>query len=344
MAVSVIISNMNGARFLPKLLETLTAQEGVETEIIVVDRLSKDESHEIIGRYPQVRMISEPPETGLVCGYAAGAKVATKEHLFFINEDMWFEPDCLRRLEQAIDLPNRIGAADPWQWLYDGSQWIHGGVRFAQARWEMNSPYPLRRNAFTVPLKNGEVIAFPCAGAVMIHRQMYDEVGGWPEDFFLDMEDLDMGIRAWQRGWKFVTVPEAKVYHAVGMSNAQTIVTTKQKVNARRYISGRSSLGIICLKYFSLPDILWCGAGMVLVTFANDLVKGRFDRLKLDWGVVREIIRRSHAALEYRRKNASLNRQKPGQAFFTDPAFTMPNTNKPDGSKEKHPVAQPEGA
>ena len=42
--VSVIICNLNGMRFLPRLLATLRAQRGVTTEIIVADRESTDGS------------------------------------------------------------------------------------------------------------------------------------------------------------------------------------------------------------------------------------------------------------------------------------------------------------
>ena len=38
MLISVIVSNFNGARYLPKLLESFRAQQGVTLEIIIVDR------------------------------------------------------------------------------------------------------------------------------------------------------------------------------------------------------------------------------------------------------------------------------------------------------------------
>jgi len=38
-----------------------------------------------------------------------------------------------------------------------------------------------------------------CAGAMMVDRSVYDEIGGWDASFFLDYEDVDFCIRAWQR-------------------------------------------------------------------------------------------------------------------------------------------------
>jgi len=347
MGVSAIISNLNGAHFLPKLLDSLRGQEGVDLEIIVVDRLSRDASPTILQGYPEVKVLSEPPETGLVCGYHAGSRVATRDHFFFCNEDMWFGPRCLEFLLRNIDLSRRIGAADPWQWTYDGQTWIHGGTRFVPALWDMNCPYPRRRYDFTVPLKEGDRIPFPCAGAVLVHREMYEDVGGWAQDFFLDLEDVDFFLRAWQRGWTSVAVPEARVYHAVGMSNEQLIQAGVQKpmpqapaasppptgpaqmtVKARRYRSGRSSLVILAIKYFPGPSVLW-GYATLLLGLLKALLRLRFGQLREDWAVLSEVRRRSKAAWDFRAHNRAWNRKKPGTRFFREPAFNASTPHPP---------------
>jgi GT2 family glycosyltransferase len=320
-SVTTIISNFNGARFLPRLLETLAGQQGVEHQIIVVDRQSTDESRTILRGYPAVQVLDEPPQTGLVSGYVAGVPHARHEHLFFCNEDMWFEPDCLRFLEQQIDLDQRIGAADPWQWTYDGKAWIHGGVRFRPARWAISSVYPRRTYDFTVDLPPGAVVPFPCAGAFLIHRRVYDDIGGWDRSFFLDEEDIDLSIRAWQRGWRVVTEPRARVYHAVGASNAQTLAAIRQRVSERRYISSRSNQAIIAAKYFSrshlpIAFLAW------IVMFANNVLKARFGLARCDLAVLANFWRRLPAARNYRRDNLSLNRQFPGEKFFAETQFS----------------------
>ncbi len=128
MSISVIVSNLNGARFLPKLLKSLSEQRGVNLQIIVVDRESKDESAQILARRPNVEVISEPPESGLVAGYAVGARSARHEHLFFSNEDMWFSTDCLRLLEEQFSAVERVGAVMPFQLSYDGTRMVNGGT------------------------------------------------------------------------------------------------------------------------------------------------------------------------------------------------------------------------
>lgn len=318
MAVSVIISNLNGARFLPRLLESLRAQRGVEVEIVVVDRESRDESARILAEHPEVKVISEPPQTGLVTGYHRGMQVSTRERLFFSNEDMWFDPDCLARLEAWIRPEDGIVAADPWQWTYDGAEWIHGGTRFRPVAWSMNGLHPRRDFDFLCKLAPGDVVPFACAGAFMMDRAAYESLGGWDTTMFLDYEDVDLFLRAWQRGWKCVAVPEARVYHAVGSSNAQQ--AGAQPVSERRYRSNRASRTLVPLKYFS-ARARWLGWANLTANLANNLLKGRFASLRRDVEVFRHIRAARPAAEALRARNAEWNERRPGEGFFYDPAF-----------------------
>lgn len=319
--ISVICSNLNGARFLPRLLQSLRDQRGVRLEIIVVDRNSQDESLRILQDHPEVRVVPEPPESGLVTGYTVGLRHAAHDLVYFCNEDMWFAPDCLRLLAQAIDLDTRVGAADPWQWSYDGEHWIHGCTRFRPTRLNLNSAWPFVEYDFTVPASAGVRVPFACAGAFLIHRRVFEQVGGWDTSFFLDAEDTDLGIRLWQNGWSTVVVPGAKVFHAVGASNGHNIGPTGSvKVSRRRYISSNANKAIIGLKYYSAP-YLSLPVGTWVARFANNALKGRRELLVMDIEVLREIARRLPDAVAWRLRHREENRAYPGERFFRDPTF-----------------------
>lgn len=320
--VSVIVSNFNGLRFLPRLLESLRAQRGVELEIIVVDRHSTDGSGAYLASQPDVRVVSEPPETGLVAGYHAGTAVARGELYLFANEDLWFDPDCVARLASAIDLGARIGAADGWQWTYDGREWIHGVTRFRPVRWQFNSPHPGRTADFFVDLPAGAETPFACAGAFLIHRDMYRDVGGWDTSFFLDHEDMDLFLRAWQRGWRCVVIPDARIYHAVNAASAHILTSTARTVNHRRYIGQRGNPVILAVKYFSWPWLLAAALQWPL-GILNNIRAGRWNRLKYDYAIPRDLLRRLPAAWAFRKANAPYNCRFPGERFFTDPRFSL---------------------
>ncbi|MES2307872.1 MAG: glycosyltransferase family 2 protein [Verrucomicrobiota bacterium] len=321
MAVSVIVSNFNGISFLPRLIESLRAQQGVELEIIIVDRKSTDGSLDFLRDVSEIQLITEPPETGLVAGYHAGSKIATRENLFFCNEDMWFSSDCLSKLEKAIDIDKKIIAADPWQWTYQGDERIHAGTRFQKCRFSFNSPHPFYQADFDCELKEGEGVPFPCAGAVMISAIHYRKLGGWDSSFFLNHEDTDLFLRAWQQGYSCVSVPSAKVYHACGASNQKTIAGGKLSVGKRRYISNFSSLIIMGIKYFSGFFVL-LGLLSTFVRMASNVIRFRFVYLGWDFLVLREVMKRFRGACEYRKTHREWNRLKPGESFFTDSSFS----------------------
>jgi GT2 family glycosyltransferase len=321
MSISVVVSNFNGLNFLPRLLDSLRGQLNVTTEIIIVDRQSKDGSREYLKQFPEIKVLIEPAISGLVAGYAAGAVLASYDHLFFCNEDMWFGPDCLRLLLERISLPERIAAADPWQWTYDGAQWIHGGTRFFRCNLEINSPYPRRAFNFTVPLAAGERVPFPCAGAFLIHRDAYNDIGGWDTSFFLDHEEIDLFVRAWQKNWHCVTVPEAKVYHAVNAANSKK-VEDGRTVQPMRYVAGRSNLAVIGLKYYSGTSLaLPCLS--LMVPLILDVLKLRRRKILLDLKAIVLTLKRMGLVRNFRRKNHAWAKLRPGNRFFLQKDMTI---------------------
>jgi len=317
--VSVIISNFNGARWLPRLFETLKQQRGVTLEIVVVDRNSTDESDAILSQQAGVVVIKHPPETGLVSGYAVGADHATSDLFFCCNEDMWFEADCLRLLCDQIDLNKRIAAVMPVQWTYDMKEIVACGAWFAPAVWCPSNPYPFRRSHWHL-VATRALTSCVNAGACLIHRNAYDEVGGWDRSFFLDYEDMDLCIRLWQHDWKLLVVPEAKVGHAVGASNNKSIQGGKFKVSRKRYIEGSSNLPAIAIKTFTGAALLWPFVA-VMDRLVRNCIRLRFERAWWDVLVFADVLRRLPMLIEYRSRNRERNRKKPGQRYFTAPEF-----------------------
>ncbi len=322
MTISVIISNFNGEVYLEKLLASLQAQKGVTLEIIVVDRQSRDHSSRILDSHPEVKRVSEPPQSGLGAGYARGWEAASGELLFFCNEDIHLDAECLARLQSAVDLKKNIVAADPWQWDYAGTKLQHAGTRFQKSAWALHSSYPFRNYKFDATLASGGLVPFACAGAFLIHRQAFEAAGGWDTSFFIDNEDVDLFIRLWQQGWQCVTVPGAKVFHDVGGSVKKIIPATRMPVSRMRYRSDWASKVIVAVKYFSTLPL-----GLNLMNgglrFLNNLRHGRWKYAGWDFEVGLEVLRRWPQAWAYRREHRQQNTQHPGENFFTHPLFQI---------------------
>jgi GT2 family glycosyltransferase len=320
--ISAIVCNLNGRRFLPRLIESLKAQQGVAAQIVVVDRESTDGSLEYLRAVPGgVTIVSEPACTGLVAGYHAAASRADHELLFFCNEDLWLDRDCLLGLVRHISLAERIGAADPWQWSYDQTRPLHRGVRFHAACLDRISCFPPRGFDFLAPLQSGDPVPFGSAGAILIHRRMYDEIGGWDPSFFMDFDDVDFFVNGWQRGWRCVTAPEARVFHAVGQSTFQAGPPPREVARLRR-VGAESNRAAIVLKYFTGVSLLWAAVLLVRPLVGN-LLRLRFAEAGISLRAMRRTFRRFPGIRRFRADNRDLLRSMPGQRFFTDPRFQI---------------------
>ena len=53
----------------------------------------------------------------------------------------------------------------------------------------------------------------PCAGAALYRRSFFKTAGGFDEDFFAYLEDVDINFRAMRLGLRCLSVPAARVYH-----------------------------------------------------------------------------------------------------------------------------------
>jgi N-acetylglucosaminyl-diphospho-decaprenol L-rhamnosyltransferase len=313
--VSAIVCNLNGMRFLPRLLASLDAQQGVDVQVVVVDRESTDGSRSFLAARPTVTVVTEPAASGLVAGYHAAVPAADSDLLFFCNEDLWLDPSCLARLARHISLADRVGAADPWQWSYDGTRLIRAGVRFVAVRHDPVNCYPRRALDFLVPLAAGDTVPFGSGGAVLVHRAMYADVGGWDPSFFMDFDDGEFFLRAWRRGWRCVTEPAARVYHAVGMSTEQA-GRPPAEVLFRRRVGGESNRAVICLKHFDGFPRLW-GAVDLFLPLAGSMIRGRWAQSRIYLAALWRTLGRLPAVGHYRSEARRRSPLPPGLDYFT---------------------------
>jgi GT2 family glycosyltransferase len=57
-------------------------------------------------------------------------------------------------------------------------------------------------------------IAFPSGAAMVVRRSAWSEQGGLDRDYFMYVEDLDLGLRMWLAGQGIGLVPSARVLHS----------------------------------------------------------------------------------------------------------------------------------
>lgn len=266
--ISVIVVNYNGAHLLPECLSSLKAQDYPNLEILVVDNGSIDESEAVVQEF-KCQFVSLGKNYGLPAAYNRGAEQAKGEYLFFANNDMRFEPGCVRHLVQILTTDTGIFAADPLQYDWEGQRIIH----FRSVLQKINSvkelfsqmalPLPPLKMNYTVPCSEVFEVPWGCAGSLMVRRWMFEELGGWDETFFIDWEDVDLCWRAWLWGWPTVFVQQARLYHKWGASTDDQLRPAKEKniqqrlerISFRRLVSQQKNHLRFALKVLDMPSV-----------------------------------------------------------------------------------------
>lgn len=258
--VSAVICNYNGEAHLDDCLRSLKEQAYPSLEIIVSDNGSTDRSEAICAEYG-VKFLPSGGNNGLAWAYNAGVRRSRGEFAFVANNDMEFAPECIERLVAAMHRHGqRCFAADPLQYDWARERIIHYRTvlrPLARPRELVNAVFavfPLLAQA-QVPADGEEICFMASAGAMLVRRSLFDELGGFDSTFFMDWEDVDISWRANRRGWKCVFVPSARLRHKWRATNAA--ISRKSIATARRLAASQQYNMIrFALKNFDAANAL----------------------------------------------------------------------------------------
>ena len=209
--VSVVIVSWNGRHHLDTCLQSVAGQRDVTTETIVIDNGSTDGTAGYVrDRFPWVKLVTLVENRGFAGGNNAGARVASGQYLAFLNNDTVADPDWLRALLSGIDEPNHfllvtsriVYMHDPDVIDSAGDGVLRWGGAFKRHHGEPASAASTTQEVFGV-----------CGAACLMPRAVFDDIGGFDDDFFASHEDVDLSYRARLRGYRCRYVADAVVRH-----------------------------------------------------------------------------------------------------------------------------------
>ena len=182
---------------LSKCIETLQKQDCDNIEIILADNASTDNSVEV-ARSCGIKKILEMKENmGFGFTNDEGAKIADGEFIFFVNNDMYFEKNCVSELVKEISKYPSVFAVDAMQYNWEGTEITHGGTMLKKSG--LKNWFPFIKINYLGTIDKKIEVPWGCAGSLMVRKKMFDELGGFDATFFADGEDMDLCWRAWMR-------------------------------------------------------------------------------------------------------------------------------------------------
>ena len=209
--VSIVVVTWNGRQYLDDCLGAIARQEGVSAETILVDNASTDGTAEYVRTaFPWVRVLRLPENRGFAGGNNAGAREAAGAFLAFLNNDTRADPGWLRALRAGVDLEARFALTtsrivymhDPETLDSAGDGLLRWGGAFKRHHGLPAAGASESREVFGV-----------CGAACLMPKAVFEELGGFDEDFFASHEDVDLSYRARLRGYRCKYVAAAVVRH-----------------------------------------------------------------------------------------------------------------------------------
>ena len=210
--VSVIVLNYNGLRWLEPCLRATRATLTTSMEMIVVDNGSNDGSVEFIRQsFSDARLVPLEQNVGFAAGNNAGARVSRGRYLAFLNNDCVPQPGWLEALKAPFNDDAKVGVTtSKIVYLHDPSVIDSAGDGYLRAGGAFKRLHGAPSELAGEP---GDVFG-ACGAACMFRKDVFMDLGGFDEDFFMVYEDVDISYRARLRGYRCTYVPNAIVHHA----------------------------------------------------------------------------------------------------------------------------------
>ena len=273
--LSIIIPNLNGMQWLPTLMDALARQTFRDFEVIVVDDGSFDQSVAFLeDNFPSVRVIVNRQNVGFAVSCNTGADVARGRVIVFLNNDTEPEATWAEEMARAICSYPKAGILACKLLMFDQRDTLHSagdgmglnGIPHNRGVWQVD------QGQF-----DGDVAVFSgCGGAVAYRRELWSALGGFDEQFWMYMEDVDFAFRAQLLGWEAVFVPAARVYHHLSATGGGVLAS---------YYVGRNTIWTLAknmprtLIWRNLPRILMAQLGITLAALRD--WRGQASRARL---------------------------------------------------------------
>ena len=222
MEVSVFIPVHNGEKYLAQAIESVLGQTHRELELVVIDDGSTDGSLAIMERYARadrrVRVFTQE-NRGVTATANRGLEEARGDWVARLDADDLFLPE---KIERQLAFVKR-----------------HPDLRIAGTRgWFMNdrgrslglvgTEGPFTREEFLRRRQSGEPVFFIHSSTLM-HREAMLAIGGYRTQF-VQAEDVDLWLRAAERGYLLLKIPEPLVLYRIHRESLTMARNAEQKL------------------------------------------------------------------------------------------------------------------
>jgi GT2 family glycosyltransferase len=250
--VSAVVPTRNRARVLARTLETLSLQSAQPSELIVVDASTDDATRKVLSGFRTqvspavtVRWIAAT-SPGAAPQRNQGSALSTQPYIWFFDDDILFEPNCVERLWRAIESDKTLGGVNATivNQQY-GAPGLVSRTMFAliHGRRERSFAGKLIGPAVNLLPEDRDELPQVVAvewlnlGCTMYRREALPDP---PFDTFFSgyslMEDLALSSRVLRRGWNLANVRTARIVHDSQSQEHDVSDRARMELTNRHYV------------------------------------------------------------------------------------------------------------
>ena len=207
--ISVVVLTKNSQKHLKECLKSILLQEYLDFEVIVIDAMSIDGTSTILRHYQllsdvPLRIIDVPSNTSIGKARQIGVEKSNGNIIAFVDSDVelshpgWLEHMMKPLNEGYGDIPAKdIAGTQTLSKTRDTDPWV---LKWIHSRFEYKNR--------VIDKDHYERVG---TGHCLIRKNLIVMVGGVRD--IQSSEDLDMTKKIMDKGYKFIYLPEEKVYH-----------------------------------------------------------------------------------------------------------------------------------
>ena len=215
--VSIVIVNYNGLIHNEECIKSILGSSYKNIEIVIVDNKSTDKSIEKLRDIfkEKITIIVNEENSGFAGGTNVGIKYALNngaDYVLLLNNDTIIDSKMIEIMVKASNINNSV--ISPKIYYFDNKDmiWSAGG----EIKW--NRGYTIQYGMNEIDkgqFNERKDIDFATGCCMLIPKNIVNEIGLMPEEYFLYFEDTDYCVKIKKAGYQIIYEPEAFMYHKV---------------------------------------------------------------------------------------------------------------------------------
>lgn len=196
--ISLIVLNYNGLKYLKRIIPNLLNLDYPNYEVLVIDNNSSDGSKEWVQNFRKITLIKNPENYGYSKGKNIGAQKANGKYILFLDNDILIQDkNILNKLFKFSKLKKDNCVISVLMVNKGESETkFYGGYC---GRYGINER---KKVNLQLLLDFSKEIATSCphGASIFVSKKVWFQLGGYDESQPFNIDDIDIGPRAWIMG------------------------------------------------------------------------------------------------------------------------------------------------